>query len=293
VHEFVSLNSDIIPAGSALTHAVSSAALYGKGVFTTLRIYSGEKDEMWYEHWLRLGRDARRIGIDISLLDVAEIGNAIDELVLRNNVLDGRVRVTLFDESPTELWPTASTMPGTTVLITTGDLRPVPEKFNLTVSPFTISSTSPLAGVKSCNYLDKIIAKNEARNRGFDECIQINERGEIVSASMANVFWQKGNTLYTPSLATGCVPGITRLAVLEGVAGGRRMTGDTTPDCFEVEARLEELAFAEQIFLTSAGLGVVQVAEFDGRPLVRDEYHPLVWMFLRVGEHKNTRNRSE
>jgi branched-subunit amino acid aminotransferase/4-amino-4-deoxychorismate lyase len=116
--------------------------------------------------------------------------------------------------------------------------------------------------VKSCNYLEKILAKGEAKRRGFDEAIQLNERSEIVSACMANVIWQKHGRLFTPSLKTGCLGGTTREFVLEN------------SDCDEVEVGLEELRSADEIFLTSAGIGIVQVAEFEGRKLLRDK-HPI------------------
>jgi branched-chain amino acid aminotransferase len=280
VHDLASYNGQIVAADAIRLPALSAAALYGKGLFTTLPIYDGTKDDWWYEHWVRLSRDALKLGLDISSLDLGEIALWIDELVRENRVGDGRARVTFFDEGPTELWP-AGLSAGTSVLITTGDRHPVPEYFRLTVSPFKINSASPLAGVKSCNYLEKIFAKNEARERGFDESIQFNERGEVVSAAMANVFWLKGDQLFTPSLATGCVPGTTRLMALEFT------------DCREVETGLAELQSADAIFLTSAGLGVVQVAELDGRVLDREEYTELTWMLVRFGEHKNTRNRSE
>jgi 4-amino-4-deoxychorismate lyase len=114
--------------------------------------------------------------------------------------------------------------------------------------------------VKSCNYLEKIIAKDEAKQRGFDEAIQLNERGDVASACMANVFWRRSGKLFTPSLETGCLPGTTREFVLENI------------DCDEVALGIEELRTADEIFLTSAGLGVVQVAEFDGRKVQRNEH---------------------
>ena len=280
MHDLASYNGQIVAADAISLPALSAAALYGKGVFTTLPIYDGTKDDWWYEHWLRLSRDARKLGLDISSLDLGEIALWIDELVRENRVGDGRARVTFFDEGPTGLWP-AGLSSGTSVLITTDSRHRVSDYFKLTVSPFTLNSSSPLAGVKSCNYLEKILAKNEARARGFDECIQLNERGEVVSAAMANVFWLKGDQLFTPSLATGCVPGTTRLMALEFT------------DCREVETGLAELQSADVIFLTSAGLGVVQVAELDGRLLNRDKYAELTRMLVRFGGHKNTRNRFE
>ena len=291
MHEFVSYNGEIIRSVDARLPAMSAAGLYGKGVFTTLAVAHGIKDS-WYEHSLRIAGEARKLGMDTEPLDLVKIGDAIDELVRQNQVIDGRVRVTFFDEGPTGLWP-ASLPARISVLITTGDRRPPEPDFKLTVSPFPINSASPLAGMKSCNYLENIIAKDEARSRGFDECIRLNERGEIASAAMANVFWQKGGTVFTPSLKTGCVPGTTRLQVLESFVVRKRMVYENPLNCVEVEMGIAELEAADEIFLTSAGLGVVQVAEFDGRRLVRDEFNDLVWGFRVVAGIKNTRNRSE
>jgi branched-subunit amino acid aminotransferase/4-amino-4-deoxychorismate lyase len=113
-----------------------------------------------------------------------------------------------------------------------------------------------------------LIAKDEAKSRGFDEAIQLNERGEIASACMANLFWLKRGKLLTPSLKTGCLAGTTREFVLESL------------DCEEIEAGIDELRNADQIFLTSAGLGVAPVAEFDGQNRdVRE--HPIINLIPR------------
>ncbi len=97
------------------------------------------------------------------------------------------------------------------------------------------------------------MAFEEAKVRGFDEAVRLNERWEVASACMANVFWLKDGKLHTPSVGTGCLAGTTREFILE------------TLDCDEVEATIAELNSADDIFLTSAGLGVIQVAEFDGK----------------------------
>ena len=67
---------------------------------------------------------------------------------------------------------------------------------------------------------------------------------------------------YTPTLTTGCLPGTTREFVLENVE--RR----------EVEAGIDELDKADAIFLTSAGLGITQVAEYESKKMERTD-HPI------------------
>ena len=149
------------------------------------------------------------------------------------------------------------------MLITTTEPLPVPNIFRLTVSPYSVNSLSSLSGVKSCNYLDKLLTLDEARSRGFNEAIQVNERGEVTSASMANVFWLKGGVLYTPSLVTGCLAGTTREFVLENL------------ECRETKGSSDKLNEADAIFLTSVGLGVAQIAELGSRQLKPID-HPIL-----------------
>jgi branched-chain amino acid aminotransferase len=260
MHRFVSFNCSPVESSKPTVGGLAAGALYGKGVFTTIAIFDWIPF-LWEKHWRRLEANAALVGIDLSEFHPAEavIVTALEELFGDNKFSTGRARITLFDESATVLWPYEATR-RTSLLITTADLRPVAKDFKLTISPHLINSTSPLAGVKSCNYLEKIIAKDEAKQLGFDEAIQLNERGEITSACTANVFWSRDGKLFTPSLATGCLPGTTREFILENM------------DCEEVESGIEELQTADEIFLTSAGIGVVQVAEFEGRTLQRNEH---------------------
>ena len=231
----------------------TNAALYGKGIFTTLAIYD-RKPFLWEKHWRRLKDNAEKIGIDLSEHSEEATHKALDETIEENDVTDGRARITFFDESPSGVW-SIDTNGKTSLSIITGDLRPKPANFRLTVSSYPVNSRSPLAGMKSCNYLENILAFENAKESGFDEAVRLNERGLITSACMANIFWLKDEQLYTPSLKTGCLNGTTREFVLENL------------DCAEVEAEIDELKAADAIFLTSAGLGLVRVGEFQKRSL--------------------------
>ena len=248
-------------ASRAAISPVTGAALYGKGVFTTLAIY-GEKSFLWEKHWRRLCNDAKKVAVDLSGHSEETTRKALDEIVETNSVTNARARLTFFDESANKIWP-GDTERKTRLLITTGEMRPVNGNFRLTSSPYIVNSHSPLAGVKSCNYFDKILSLDDAKRRGFDESIQINERGELASANMANIFWLQDETLYTPSLKTGCLPGTTREFILENLK------------CREVEETIDKLHLADAVFLTSSGLGVVQIGEFESRKLARID-HPIL-----------------
>jgi branched-subunit amino acid aminotransferase/4-amino-4-deoxychorismate lyase len=131
------------------------------------------------------------------------------------------------------------------------------------MSPNRASSLSKLAAIKSCNYLDNLLAFEDASRSGFNEAIRLNERDEVVSACMANVFWLKNARLFTPSLKTGCLPGTTREFILESL------------ECEEVAESETEINSADAVFLASAGVGVIRVGELDGRKLKAAD-HPIL-----------------
>ena len=233
------------------TQTANSALLYGKGVFTTISIRSGEPF-LWEKHWYRLCDNADRLGIDLSNFGEAETRSALEESIGGKPLSRGRARITFIDVSPSRMWG-GSGEKKTELLICTGPIRPRPDRLKVTLAPHLVNSTSPVAGVKSCNYLEHLMAYEEAQARGFDEAVRVNEKGHVTSACMANVFWEADGKLYTPSLSTGCLSGTTREFVMENL------------DCEEVEAGIEVFESADRIFLTSAGLGVAPVAEFNGR----------------------------
>ncbi|MGH9933153.1 MAG: aminotransferase class IV, partial [Pyrinomonadaceae bacterium] len=117
---------------------------------------------------------------------------------------------------------------------------------------------SPLTGIRSLNYLEQVLSWEEAQTRDFNEAVMLNERGEIVSATMANIFWFKEGTLHTPALSAGAIAGITRAAIIE-------LAGKQFIPVIEGVYEFADFTDAEEIFLTSASVGVAQVTTFDFR----------------------------
>ena len=243
MHEFISFNRQILPAENAFLSADSAAALYGRSIFTTVAVYNF-RPFLWEKHWRRLIVNAKKLGIGFSEFTEQTVKNSLLEIVEKNGFRTGRARLTFYDETPSAVWHTKSKSK-TSFTIQTAEFRQVRDRLNLTVSPFPVNSKSPLAGVKSGNYLENLLAWEDAKAKGFDEAIRCNEQDKIVSACLANVFWKKRGEIYTPPLETGCLEGTTRGFVLENYA------------VTEVKAELKELLEADEIFLTSAGIGIV------------------------------------
>ena len=252
-HRLVFSGDAIIDAGDLRIAGVSDSVLYGKGIFTTVGIHNG-RPFLWEKHWRRLAENADRLGIDLSIFNQDSVAASLMALLKANKVEAGRARICFLDESSTGIWKLDSKKLAKLFILTAGPRRTATAP-KVTLSPYSINSASPLAGTKSINYIENLLALREARSRGFDEAIRVNEKGYLASACMANIFWLRDGMLFTPSLRTGCLPGTTREFVLGNLP------------CREVESDPDEIRQADEIFLTSAGIGVVGASEFDGRRL--------------------------
>ena len=258
MHARVIYNNRLMEATKARLLPVTSAALYGRGVFTTLAVYRGYPF-LWPQHWMRLVEHAGRTGVDCSGFDQEAVGTALARLIEANSVKDGRARITLFGSAGSDVWRLkgSGATRQTELLIMTGDARVVGEEgLALTVSPYRVNTFSPIAGVKSINYLDHLLCWEEARARDFDEAVTLNERGEVVSATMANIFWVRDGTIHTPALSTGALAGTTRARIIA-------LATELSIPHVEGVYDLAQLADADEIFLTSAGLGIAIVTTFD------------------------------
>ena len=249
----------MLEATKARVAPVSSAMLYGRGVFTTLAIYNS-KPFLWPQHWQRLTVHAQKLDIDLSGCSQKSVGEAMQKLIAVNRVENGRARVIFLARSGRGSWsPKASETKRTDLLIMTGDVHKIPSGgMSLAVSPYRINTSSPLTGVKSLNYLDRILSREEARSRDFDEAVVLNERGEIVSATTANIFWAKNGTVHTSNMSTGIIPGITRECVIE-IAAKHYIP------LVEGVYEMTDLTDADEICLTSSVVGVAPVTTFDFR----------------------------
>ena len=97
-----------------------------------------------------------------------------------------------------------------------------------------------------------------AQQRGFDEVILLNERGEVAECTSANLFVAHGNQVWTPPLSSGCLPGITR----ELLVGPVRAEGIEVREKTLMPADLEA---ADEVFITSTTRDLLSVVEIEGR----------------------------
>jgi len=248
----LSLNGSLMEPEAARIAPGDRGFTLGDGLFETLRVKAG-RIQRRDAHLARLARGAAVLALPLPALDLAAV---LEEVRAANGLEEGSLRLTVTrGEGPRGVLPPPSPQP--TVLVTAAPLASPAAPARLILARRTRRNEfSPLAGVKSLNYLDNILARQEAAEAGADDAILLNTRGSVAETSIANLFAVIGGRLLTPLLTDGVLPGIMRAAVLalEG-------TEETlTP---------ADLARADEVLLTSS-LGIRSVALLEGRPLGAD-----------------------
>lgn len=119
--------------------------------------------------------------------------------------------------------------------------------FYLNISKVLKNQTSPLIYHKTLNYGDNILEKRKSLSLGYDETIFLNLKGEITEGATSNIFFIKGNKIYTPKLSCGMLNGIIRQYILKNY------------EVFEEKIKLEDLENFEEAFITNSLLGIMPV----------------------------------
>lgn len=259
------VNGQLVPEGAGAVSALDRGLLLGDGLFETMRVLGGRVLQ-WERHWERLHTGAQTIGIALPWT-ADDLRKAIGQTLHANDLSEATVRLTVtrgYLTGARGLLPPADAQP--TLLIRATPFAPYPDRLYRNGMRVMVSRTvrrnehSPLSRVKSLNYLDNVIARQEASGKGADEALLLNSRGDVACATTANVFSVSAGRLHTPPVAAGALPGTVRALVCEGLAPnlGRVVVEETQTD-------ESALLNSDEVFLTNALMGIMPVCAIDGR----------------------------
>jgi branched-chain amino acid aminotransferase len=260
MEQIVYLNGALVPRSQARISPFDLGFLYGYGLFETMRAYSGLIFRLGI-HMERLRRSAALIGLPLEALD---LGKACYDTLKANNLADGRIRLTV-SIGEGEATPNPPKHPRPTALVIAASYTPPSAKtyqkgYKAVVSLIHQNSQSPLSRLKTVNYLNQLLARREAKEKGADEAILLNESGLLCEGSTNNIFLVSKGNLTTPDEESGCLPGITRQVVIE-------LAKELGLKVAEREVRLEELLNADEAFLTSSLIELMPLTEVNGKPI--------------------------
>lgn len=251
------LNGQYLLESNAAISSRDRGFLLGDGLLETLRCYHGKPFALDL-HWQRLSASAEKLRLPLPLT-LAEWHKIIVQLLENNHLIQtqagSRLTVTR-GESIRGLAPPPSPTP--TLLITVFALAPraVSAGLKLTTTSIVRNEHSPLASFKTLNYLDHIIALQEAQHKSFDDAVLLNTRGRVCCTTHANLFLVKNGELHTPPLCDGALPGVTRFLIL-------KIAENLGIKFYENSLCLDDLYAADEIFLTNSLQEIIPVSQFE------------------------------
>jgi branched-subunit amino acid aminotransferase/4-amino-4-deoxychorismate lyase len=259
----VFLDGVFLPAAEAGIRIDDAGFLWGYALFETMRGYGGKIFRL-ADHLKRLAAGAEALLIPFAAADWEK---RIETLLKLNDLPQARVRLTLSAGPAGPAWGKAPSRP--TVLLTAVPYEPPsPEAYRqgwgVHFSPYRRYSQSPLSGLKSANYLESFLARQEAGAAGFEEAILLNEKGFVAEAAGSNLFIVREDILQTPGKNSGALPGITRGVVLE-LADGLGIPAR------EKVITKEEVTQANEIFLTNSLIEIMPVSRVGEKEVGRSQ----------------------
>lgn len=265
---FVNLNGVVLPGGEAHVSIFDHGLLYGDGLFETVRVEAGRP--CWLDrHLNRLEESAARIHLTLPWSrDV--LVEAVQATIAANRAVEAGLRLTVTrGEGPPAPDPSRC---GPALFFITLRERPAgggPARV-------CFAGEHPHAfvpGLKSLSYQPFLMARADARRRGFDEAL-LCWGNQVVEGSTANVFAVREGELITPDLESGCLPGIMRAVILE-------LARSLGLPVREAWISREELLGAVEVFLTSSLAGILPAVRIEAQQVGNGLPGPLA---RRLGE---------
>ena len=236
------------------------AVHFGDGLFETIACRAG-RPRFLSLHLERLLRGCQCLGIDPGNLDelraevralAGEVQNAIVKVILTRGTALARGYSVTGREKATRItfryaWPSETSRESQDgIRARTGQLR--------------LGENPALAGLKHCNRLEQILARQEWSDPGIAESLLFSSSGRLVSGTMTNVFIVEGSRLHTPRLDLCGVAGVMRRVVLrEAERAGIPVQEDVLG--------VDDVRKADELFVTNARIGIWPLRELDVRAL--------------------------
>lgn len=230
----------------------------GLGLFETILAIDG-LPVFADRHLDRLRASCERLGWSVEFPVFPE---TMIELIRLNELTSGRSRIRLAISAGSGVTHDLSLGSDHLAWMTAVSVADPPAATTVNLCPWSRNERSPLAGLKCSSYAENLFALEHAYRLGFQETVFFNTAGHLCEAATANLFLVKNGILQTPSLESGCLPGITRAGVIE-------LAKQLGVSCEQRNLRERELHAADEWFLTSSIRGVMAISRLEDRDLAQ------------------------
>jgi branched-subunit amino acid aminotransferase/4-amino-4-deoxychorismate lyase len=252
-------NGQLIPGDEITLNRDNRAFYYGDGFFETIRLINGRGVHLT-DHIDRMNRSFQFLQLDSPFQsDTAHLDDLLNTVARANHITaGGRARITFYRESGGYYTPNHNKCG---YLL---ECYPLDENhfelnrkgLHLALYSQNVKPVQPLYSLKTMNSLLYVLAGIYARNNHCDDALILNEHENIIESTSSNLFIVKNETISTPGLDEGCIPGVMRRNML-------KIIENRSPYALERgNIRQRDLMEADEIFLTNAIRGVQWVVAF-------------------------------
>lgn len=262
----VYLNGQTLPLEQASIPVLDRGFIFGDGVYEVIPAYGGRLFRL-EEHLQRLADSLRLVRMD-NPHTLAQWRQILEDLVRQNGDGDQSVylQVTRGVAPRDHILPDGVTP---TVFVMCNPIKPVPrDTLALGVGAISVDDIRwQYCHIKAIALLPNILLRQQAADADAMEAILVRD-GLVTEGAASNVFLVKNDTIATPAKSPHLLPGITRDLVVE-------LARDNGFACEERNIRREELAAADEIWLTSSTKEILPVTRLDGKDLANGAPGPI------------------
>ncbi len=208
-----SINGRFVTRDEAKVSVFDNAFLYAEGLFETF-LAVGDRIIFVPGHLKRLHDGAALTRMTIPVSDETLV-EWIVGMARRHLAPVKQIRLTITSGEAAR-W---TGLPGEPQVVISAAPHTLPRKpFRLLTAPFRVDQESVFRRIKTTSYAIHAAALREAKLKGFDDALLLNEVGNVAEVSSANIFWVHDKSVFTPPLTAGCLEGVTRANVMKAAA---------------------------------------------------------------------------
>ena len=276
IYPTVYFNGSLVPENEAHVSVASSAVLYGLSVYTVFHVTHHDGEYFAFrikDHYQRLVDSCRIIGIDTFAEEWSRerFTAAMSELLAANKPSENvfvRVSFHIADKLPGTrsrglpaimsafIYGATPIIPQEGARLKTSVWRRTPD--------FSIPSRAKVNGA----YVNSVLARQDAIDSGYDDCVFLDGHGHVTELSAANIFIVRGGKLLTPGTSSDILEGINRRTIIE-------LAQELDIPLEERAIDLTELYIADEAFVCGTSAFISPIIEIDARVLPAPGTHPL------------------
>jgi len=264
--KYIWFDGKLVPVNMAKVPVTTHAIHYGTSIFEGIRAYWNSKNLYIFrlkDHIKRFRNSGQFYNIALNFSD-KQIENAVIDLCKKNKIKKScYIRPFYFVGQYGINFHVTQKAPTHTAIFA----FPFGDLFNKNGITATISklrifsdSSTPTQAKMGGNYLKSVLATQDAKQRGFDEAILLDQSGNVSEAPGENIYLVKNNKLVTPSLSSSALDGITRKSIIT-------LAKDMKLEVKTRKVSKNELKLADEIFLSGTAAEITPIIKIDKRKI--------------------------